>query len=268
MIEREQIDIVSIATYSPSHAEIAVGCASRGIPVIYCEKPVATRLTDAERMLEACNRHKTLLVFNHQRRFDPNHRRLQRAIADGRIGDPVTAHLQWATGRLGNVGTHVIDGLMMLTRRRYASVSATLDLAGKPDCRGADFHDPGGWGTLRLEGGLMASVNAPDYSKYGFYTEIIGTKGRAIVKGLSVSLETSAGVENWAAPTDGVSSMDRAVEEIIEYLDQKAPFPCAAEEAVHILEVIVGFHASHARNSAWTSLPLAGPDREIEVRTG
>lgn len=269
MIERESIDIVSIATYSPVHAEIAVACANRGIPVIYCEKPVATKLTDAESMLAACHRNKTLLVFNHQRRFEPNHRRLQRAIAEGRLGDLVTAHLQWSTGRLGNVGTHVLDGLMMVTQRRYLAVSALLDLAGKPDCRGSDFQDPGGWGTLRLESGLVATVNAPDYSKYGFYTEIIGTKGRATIKGLAVTLEDSAGqVETWPVVKDGLTSMDRALAEIIAYLEQRTPFSCTPEDAAHVLEVIVGFHASHARKSAWTELPLTGEDRKIEVKTG
>ena len=30
----------------------------------------------------------------------------------------------------------------------------------------------------------------------------------------------------------------------------------------------VGFHASHARNAAWTELPLSGSDREREVLSG
>lgn len=269
MIAAEAIDIVSVATYSPTHAEIAIACADRGIPVIYCEKPVATRLADAEQMLAACARRKTLLVFNHQRRFDPNHRRLQQAIAAGQLGELVSAHVQWPTGRLGNVGTHALDALLMLTGRRFQAVSATLDLSGKPDCRGAAFRDPGGWGTFRLAGGVMATVHAPDYGRVPFQTEINGTTGRAVVLGKKVILETAEGrVENWPAPVDGVSSMDRAVEEIVSYLEQGSPFPYAAEEAAHTLEAIIGFHASHRRNSAWVDLPLAGSDREIEVATG
>jgi predicted dehydrogenase len=220
-------------------------------------------------MLEACKRNKALLVLNHQRRFDPNHRRLQQAIADGKLGDLLSAHVQWAAGRLGNVGTHVFDGLAMLTRRRFEAVSGTLDMAGKPDCRGANFHDPGGWGTLQLEGGLMATVNAPDYAKTPFYTEINGTKGRAYVRGLAVTLEDGDGrTENWPAPSDGVTSMDRALTEIIDHLDGRKPFAASPADAVHIFETIVGFHASHARGAAWTKLPLSGTDREIEIQTG
>ena len=32
------------------------------------------------------------------------------------------------------------------------------------DCRGDQFKDPGGWGTIRLERGLMATVDAADYA--------------------------------------------------------------------------------------------------------
>jgi predicted dehydrogenase len=261
---------VSVATYSPTHAEISIGCAQKGIPVIYCEKPVATKLPDAEKMLAAAKSGKSLLVFNHQRRTDPNHRRLAQAIAEGQLGDLVSAMVQWSTGRLGNVGTHVIDALVMLTKRRIQGVSATLDLSGRPDCRGSEFHDPGAFGTLKLEGGMLAVVHAPDYAKIpGFYSEIYGNKGRAIIKGLAVTLEAADGrTENWAAPTDGVTSMDRALSEIIDHLDGKNPFPLNPEESVHVFEAIVGFHASHARNGAWTNIPLTGKDREIEVKTG
>ena len=62
--------------------------------------------------------------------------------------------------------------------------------------------------------------------------------------------------------------MDRAVAEIVAYLDRQVPFPYAAEEAAHVFEAIVGFHASHARNAAWTALPLSGDDRKIEIASG
>lgn len=269
MLEREALDIVSVATYAPAHAEITIACAERGIPVIYCEKPLAPRLPDAERMLTACRRSKSLLVVNHQRRFNLNYRRLQRAIAAGELGELVSAIVQWPTGRLGNVGTHVLDALLMLTRRRFQAVSATLDAAGRPDCRGPAFRDPGGWGTLRLEGGMMVTVHAPDYGKIPFQIEITGRAGRAVMKGPQVTIEDGAGrIDQWTALTDGMSGMDRAVAEIVGHLDQGIPFPYAAEEALHVLEAIVGFHASHRRNAAWTELPLSGPDREIEVASG
>ena len=269
MLTQEALDIVSVATYAPVHAEITVACAKQRIRAIYCEKPIATRLPDAEQMLEACNKAGTLLVLNHQRRFNLNHRRLRELIAADGLGELTSASMQWGSGRLGNVGTHMIDALLMLTGRKIEAISATLDLAGKPDCRGPEFRDPGGWGIIRMEGGIMVTVDAGDYATVPGQIILNGTEGRAISDGSSITLEYWEGrQEHWDSANDGVSGMDRAVSEIVEWLDGGTEFPYTASEAVDTLEAIVGFHASHAYNAAWTELPLSSSDREREVLSG
>jgi predicted dehydrogenase len=271
MLAQERLDIVSVATFAGQHAEVAVACAERGVRVIYCEKPMATRLADADRMLAACERSGSLLVFNHNRRFNPNYRRLRDLVASGGLGDLTSVYLQWGTGRLGNVGTHFIDAARMVTGREAQAVSATLDLSGRPDCRGPEFRDPGGWGVLRMDGGLMALVNAPDYGAGPPQLVLNGTKGRATAGGDGVEVEWWDGRrESWPGLRQEATSMDRAVAEIVAWLDEdgRRPFCCSPVDALRTLEVIVGFHASHARNAAWTEMPLAGAEREREVRVG
>ena len=150
MLQQEKPDIVSVATYSPVHAEMTCAAAELGARAVYCEKPIATRIDDAERMIAACRKTGTLLVLNHNRRFNPQFRRLQSLVAEGGLGQLTSANLQWGSGRLGNVGTHMIDSLVMLTGQKVAAVSGTLDQAGRPDCRGGEFTDPGGWGGVTL----------------------------------------------------------------------------------------------------------------------
>jgi predicted dehydrogenase len=269
MLEREKLDIVSVATYAPQHADITVACAQRGVRVIYCEKPMATKLADAERMLSAVRDSQSLLVINHNRRFQPNFRRLRDRIAAGDLGDLTSASVAWGTGRLGNVGTHLFNAVTMLVGRRVEAVSATLDLSGRPDCRGPLFHDPGGWGLLRFERGLIATFDAGDYGKQPAAITINGTSGRAVMGAGSVELEFWNGRnECWPSTPGPETSMDRAMAEIVAWLDQEAAFPDAPENSRQTLETIVACHASHQRHAAWTSLPLAGADREIEVHSG
>jgi predicted dehydrogenase len=269
MLQRERLDVVSVATYAPQHAEIAVACARHGVRVVYCEKPIATRLADAEQMIAACAAAGSLLVINHNRRFNPNYRRLRDLLAAGELGELTSVSLQWGTGRLGNVGTHLIDATLMLTGRKVRAVSGTLDRTGRPDCRGLDFRDPGGWGLLRLDGGLMVTVDAADEAKGPARITVNATGGRALTGGEDVTLEYADGRrEHWPSPRAEATSMDRAVAEIVAWLDGVRPFAYQAEEAVHTLEAILGFHASDARNAAWTELPLAGPDRQREVHSG
>ena len=86
-MNKEKLDIVSVATYAPYHAEITIVCAEAGIPAIYCEKPIATKLE----MVEARDKAGSLFVLNHQRRFNTNCRKLRDYIAAGEIGEMTSA---------------------------------------------------------------------------------------------------------------------------------------------------------------------------------
>ncbi len=269
MLAEEKPDIVSVATYAPQHAEITIACAQSGVRAIFCEKPVATRLPDAGRMVQACQAAGALLIVNHNRRFHPNFRRLRDLLAAGALGDLTSALLQWTTGRLGAVGTHVIDALCMLIGQKVSAVSGTLDWSGRPDCRGPQFHDPGAWGMMQMGDGMRAFVNAPDYGSIPLQLLISGSKGRATVMGNAVTLDFWDGRrEHWPNAGSDPSSMDQAVEEIVAWLDGRAPFMYNAQDAVDTLEAILAFHASHAANGAWVTLPLTDADRTREVQSG
>ena len=271
MLDKEEFDIVSVATYSPAHAAITVACAERGVRAIYCEKPIATCLPDAERMLAACENAGSLLVINHNRRFDSNYRRLRDLIADGGLGEITSVNLQWPSGRLGNVGTHNFDAVLMLTGSQIEAVSGTLDLAGKPDCRGPEFQDPGGWGIMRLTNGAMVTVDAADFATTPYLTTINGTLGQARSGPFKTEfmLDYMDGTsETWGKPPAGPSAMDVCVGEIVAWLDNVAPFSYPAEQALLTLEAIVGFQASHAHKGVWVELPLEGEDRQRVVNSG
>ena len=266
MLEEQQLDIVSVATYSDVHAEIVLGCAEAGVQAIYCEKPIAQTVADGVRMVEACREREILLAINHNRRFETNFRRLRDFISEGGLGKLSTVSAQWSAGRLGNVGTHVFDSILMLTSRRAEAVSGYLDLADKPDCRGPAFQDPGGWGLIRLEDGITVSFNAADYGSLPLAVQISGVGGTARIDGSGVHLDlVEGGGEHWAN-VDEVA-MNRAGVEIVEALDG-GTFPYDAELAVDTLEIISAVHHSHSRNGGFVDLPLPAGDRDFVVNSG
>ena len=138
-----------------------------------------------------------------------------------------------------------------------------------PDCRGAEFRDPGGWGVLRLGDHLPVTVDAADHSRVPARITLNGTQGGVCVCGQEV-LFTSWDGQSEQPPSrrDALSSMDRAVAEIVNGLDERRSESPTAESARRTLEAILAFHASHARNGAWTPLPLQDADRHIVVHSG
>jgi predicted dehydrogenase len=282
--EAAPLDIVGVATYTPAHAEVTHAALAAGARVIYCEKPVAPTVAEAQGMLDACRDAGALLVINHNLRFHPSFRRLRDLIAAGGLGTLTSVTAQWPTGRLGNVGTHMFDAVQMVTGLPVTGVSGTLDLSGKPDCRGDAFQDPGGWGVLHLgrdlpagngagddgpSGELHCVVNAADYGVLPLRLGFHGTEGYAVSHGRDITVVRGDEQETWPNRFPD-SGMDRAVVEAVAWLDDDgaAPFSYDAAEAVRTLEAILGFHLSHERNGARVDLPLTGDDRHRVLRSG
>ncbi|GIX06934.1 MAG: hypothetical protein KatS3mg115_1337 [Candidatus Poribacteria bacterium] len=108
MLQKEELDIVSVTTWQNVRAEITVAAAASGVKGILGEKPMAASMGETWDMLEACEKHHVKLAIGHQRRFDPRNVEKRRLILDGAIGRP-TAVLRRDGHGLLNRGTHEID---------------------------------------------------------------------------------------------------------------------------------------------------------------
>jgi len=269
MLRREDLDVVSIATYTPSHAEIAVACAEAGVRAVICEKPLTTKLRDADRVIDACRNHGTLLAVNHPRRWHPLWRSVRREIKRGSIGEISHLAVHWPSGRLGNVGTHIFDAASFLLDSSPEAVSGTLDPLVPPDCRGPEFHDPGGWGIVRLAGGVRVHVDAAARGGLPFGFRAFGSLGWIDVGKEEADLHTWTGqTKTIACPADRPSSLAIGVDEIVTCLTGDGEVTATGEAARDALEVIVAFHVSSKLGGRWVSLPLAGEDRDLEVMMG
>lgn len=269
MLEVEELDIVSIATNSPCHAEMAVACAEIGVRAVLCEKPIATRLSDADRAIKACRDRGTLLVVNHNRRWHPLWRSVRDEIRGGTIGAVRHAVVHWSTGRLGNVGTHWFDVLRMLLGAEAWAVSGTLDPVVQPDCRGPEYHDPGGWGIVDFSNGAKAFVHAPQEAGLPLVLRLVGSLGQVTCRRDAAEFEFRDGPTRLvSAPADQPNSMELAVVDIVNCLNGGGAPASTGEEGLAALEMIVGFHVSDRRRGQWVSLPISGADRELEVRIG
>jgi hypothetical protein len=113
-----------------------------------------------------------------------------------------------------------------------------------------------------MEGGLMAQFEAPDYSKAPAGITVNASQGLATIDGNGVNITWWNGKsENWTVPERNETSMDRAVNEIVDALQHGKPLYCEATQSVRTLETIAACHISHERQSRFIRLPLSGDDR-------
>jgi predicted dehydrogenase len=122
-------DLVCVATYSDSHADYAVAAMEAGAHV-FVEKPLATTVADAERVVEAARRLNRKLVVGYILRHHPS---WQRLIAEARtLGGPYVFRLNlnqqssgatWevhkalmqTTSPIVDCGVHYVDVMLQIT---------------------------------------------------------------------------------------------------------------------------------------------------------
>ncbi len=69
LLEKENPELVAIATESGKHAAIALDCIAAGCNVII-EKPIALSLADADAIIDAGKKAGVVVCANHQNRFN------------------------------------------------------------------------------------------------------------------------------------------------------------------------------------------------------
>ncbi|GFE91359.1 Gfo/Idh/MocA family protein [Steroidobacter agaridevorans] len=84
----EDLDAVVIATPNGLHANQAIACLERGLAV-FCQKPLATTLSDVQRVLAAARAADRLLGIDFCYRYITGMRELRRRLMSGEIGEVI-----------------------------------------------------------------------------------------------------------------------------------------------------------------------------------
>jgi len=148
MLEKENLDAVSVCTWNSQHAPCTIKALDAGVHVL-CEKPMAMNTKEAEEMVEAAKRNNKLLMIGFVRRHGNDTTILKTFIDNGDFGEIYYAKANYLRrngnpggwfgdksrsggGPLIDLGVHVIDHV------RYA--------CGNPkpvSVYGATFHKLG-----------------------------------------------------------------------------------------------------------------------------
>jgi len=98
MLEKENLDGVSIVTPDATHLPIVLDSIAAGCHVLV-EKPMDTTVEGCEKMIAAAKQNAKLLEVDFHKRFDPYHIGLKQAIEAGKLGDPLYAYA-WMEDRI------------------------------------------------------------------------------------------------------------------------------------------------------------------------
>ena len=145
VIDRDDVDLVSIVTPVVTHCEMTLAALDRGKHVL-CEKPMAMNAEEARRMKERAQEAGLLTLIDHELRFLPGRLKMRELLQAGEIGKikhvkltfrsdsraDVTRPWNWWSdikqggGTLGAIGSHVMDGFRWLLSTEVSDVVCNL----------------------------------------------------------------------------------------------------------------------------------------------
>jgi predicted dehydrogenase len=198
LLKREDIDAIAIATPHPQHPVVAIAAAAAKKHV-FTEKPMASTVSDADKMIKACRRSKVKLGVMYQQRTTPVFAEAKRIIAGGEIGEIYRVNMiatgvrtqayymsgawrgTWdmeGGGVLLNQAPHALDMIQWLAGMPVTitgHVSTCMHKVDVEDAATAIFeYANGAHGCIQVN-----TIDSPGVNRY----EICGTKARIVIDG-------------------------------------------------------------------------------------
>ena len=266
MLEKQQPDVLVIATWPSSHLKNVLEAVRCGVKGILVEKPIAVNATQLEQMIQVTERADILLMEAFMYRHHPLTLAVKQKIEDGAIGDVRYARSTFSTGLtdrqnwrlrgdLGggavmDLGCYCINIIRYLVGREPQSVWAT----GKFEPINNVWETL--IGTLDFGNGITGQLDCSFGWTWRESYEVAGTEGTLFVQS---AWGNSEGASHFIvngetfSVIDGVNPYGAEILNLCEAIDTGAPLHLPIEDALGNMRVIDALHES-ARTGQCLSL--------------
>ena len=274
MLRREALDILSICTGNSTHLAITKEAANSSVKAIFCEKPIADSLRNADEIVKLCNEKGVILQIDHQRRFDEFHQDIRDFLQNGKLGRIQQVTFYYTAG-IANTGSHMFD----LLRFFFGDVDWVQAIYSQN--KSLNPNDPNIDGIVKFKNGTFCAIQACDVQEFLiFEMDCIGTKGRLNLTHSGFDLEfyevresdlfsgykeifTNASPINKDTPRE---FMVNAVRHLVECLEGGRKSISSGEDGRASLELICASHESARADGKKISLPLVDSEVKIESK--
>ena len=297
MLDEAPADVVAVCTPSGLHPRHGIMAAERGMHVI-CEKPMATRLEEADALVRACDEAGVQLFVVKQNRLNPAIQLLKRSVEMGRFGRIYLANttVRWNRpqsyydmapwrgtwefdgGAFMNQASHYVDMIQWLVGPVESVVARTATLA-----RRIESEDTG-IALLHFRNGALGTIEVTmltyPRNMEGSIT-IVGERGTVKVGGTALNR-----IDHWEfAEYDDIdreaellksapnplsvygSGHKPYYENVVRALRHEAAAETDGREGRKSLELILAIYES-ARAECQIALPLRAFSRDADTVAG
>ncbi|MEM1505198.1 Gfo/Idh/MocA family oxidoreductase [Domibacillus sp. 8LH] len=203
LIQDPQVDAVVIVSPARTHAR-SVLAAIEHKKAVFCEKPMAVNLEEANAIVQAVEETNTVMQVGFNRRFEKGFKAAHEEIVSGKIGTPQLIKSTTRDPKLNRAESipewtifletliHDFDTLMYLNPgAKPVEVYAMADALIRPDLKESGLLDTA-LVTVKFDNGAMATAEANFQAVYGYDIrgEVFGSNGMLTAGGIRQSSMT------------------------------------------------------------------------------
>jgi predicted dehydrogenase len=278
MLQKEKLDVVSVATPNKFHAPLTIAAFEAGAHVL-CEKPMAMNASEARDMLAASKRANRRLMINFSYRFTEQSWALKQVVEGGALGDVYFARTIWhrrrgmpgfggwfgtkalaGGGPLIDLGVHRLDLALWLMKypRPTWVMGSTYDPIARERARAEnksfDVEDLA-VGLIKFENGATLEVEASWAANIKerelMETRLLGTKGGLVQKNRNAGYEFEAelyfeqhGCQFDMALSPPLPAVKSSAHHFIECIAENKPHIATGEEGLLVMQLLDALYES------------------------
>lgn len=203
LIQDSNVDAVVIVSPARTHAKNVLAAIKHG-KAVFCEKPMAVNLDEADEIVKALKESNVLMQVGFNRRFEKGFKAAHLEIKSGKIGTPQLLKSTTKDPKLNRPESipdwtifletliHDFDTLMYLNPgAKPVEVYAAADALIRPDLKESGLLDTA-LVTIKFDNGALATAEANFQAVYGYdvRAEVFGSEGMITAGGIRESSMT------------------------------------------------------------------------------
>jgi predicted dehydrogenase len=280
MLEKEDLDIVSVCTPNYLHKDPAIAALNAGVNVM-CEKPIAMNATEGRAMVEAAKKNGKTLAMGLMTRQQSDMQALKRAIDGGELGEIYFAKAHalrrrgipgWGVfgekdkqggGPLIDIGVHIMDSALWLlghpkpiavSGKTYTKFGKRRDVLGLMGQWNVDTFTVEDFavGLVRFDNGATMEIEssfAANIEHDVMDIKLLGDKGGASLNPLRIYTERNRTLYD-ITPVflPRVASHEENIKKFVQAIRDGGKPPVTGEEGLMVTEIIDAIYQSSDEN--------------------
>lgn len=266
LLDKTQVDLVCVATNTPSHVPLGNMALEAGAKYLLLEKPIGSHPAKARELVRACEERGVTLAVNHSRRWSLDYIAIKRYLAGGQLGEARHIYVGLGSGGMAMNGVHFIDLMRFFIPSDIAWVVGNLDEVTTPNKRGAEFYDPGGYALLAFANGARAFIDTSQ--------DMLRKDSRIVIRAEHGMIEVSERERQWrvngenlnfSVPFADAKSIPGMSARVIAGLLSGGKPASDGADGVAALETVIALHLSHNCDHQPVRLPLDSDGQMMEI---